>query len=52
MEYQTYYVSKNAYSIELKHKVCKDIGVDSGQQVLQIHPSAISTICRMCFIIA
>ena len=24
MEYQTYYVSKNVYSIELKHKVCKE----------------------------
>ena len=24
MEYQTYYVSKNIYSIELKHKVCKE----------------------------
>ena len=24
MEYQTYYVSKNLYSIELKHKVCKE----------------------------
>ena len=24
MEYQTYYVSKNLYSTELKHKVCKE----------------------------
>jgi len=24
MEYQTYYVSKNLYRIELKHKVCKE----------------------------
>jgi len=24
MEYQTYYVSKKHYSIELKHKVCKE----------------------------
>lgn len=24
MEYQTYYVSQNLYSIELKHKVCKE----------------------------
>ena len=24
MEYETYYVNKNVYSIELKHKVCKE----------------------------
>ena len=24
MEHQTYYVSKNHYSIELKHKICKE----------------------------
>jgi transposase-like protein len=29
MEYQTYYVSKNLYSIELKHKVCKE-HIDEG----------------------
>jgi hypothetical protein len=29
MEYQTYYVSKNVYSIELKHKVGKE-HIDDG----------------------
>lgn len=24
MEYQTYYVNKNVYSIELKHKICEE----------------------------
>lgn len=29
MEYQNYYVSKNVYSLELKHKVCKE-HIDEG----------------------
>jgi len=32
MEYQTYYVSKNVYSIELKHKVCKE-HIDQGARL-------------------